>query len=65
MDIAITKGMVRAFVEAANQLRQCDDVDISFALEALMREMPIKTNYALHALAYIYAGHVKARLPEE
>ena len=65
MDIAITKERVRTFVEAANQLRQCDDVDVGFALVDLMREMPIKTYYALHALARTYTKHVKARLPEE
>lgn len=65
MDTVITKDMVRAFVEAANALRQCDDVDIGFALVDLMQEMPIRTQYALYVLAHIYTDHVKARLPEE
>ena len=65
MDITITKELVRAFVEAANVLRQCDDVSVGFALVDMMREMPIKTSYALYAPARSYIEHVKARLPEE
>ena len=65
MDTAVTKAMVRAFVEAANTLRQCDDVDVGFALVDLMREMPIRAHYALYAPARTYTEHVKARLPEE
>ena len=56
---------VDAFIDAANRLRLCDDVEIGFVLIDHMRSAPIRTYYALHVPANTYADHVKARLPEE
>lgn len=59
------RDIVRDFIEAANQLRGVDDVEVGYALVDFMREMPIKVSYALGVPARIYAKHVKDRLPEE
>ena len=55
---------VREYIEAANALRLYADIEIGFALVDCMREMPIKTYYAVTVPAGIFAQQVKDRLPE-
>lgn len=55
---------VEAFINAANELRRQDDMDVCFALLGEMVSRPISTSYALYVPAETYRTHVKARLPE-
>lgn len=58
------KEIVRDFIENANLLRRCEPVEVGFAFVDLMREMPIKTSYAIYGVMEIYRKHIGERLPE-
>lgn len=60
-----TDSAVQAFVDAANELRQHDNMEVCYALLRLMKSAPIKVFYALHIPAQVYLEHCRARLPEE
>lgn len=59
-----TKEAVLNFIDAANDLRSHEPMEIGFALLDFMREAPIRTSYALYSTAALYEQHIHDRLPE-
>lgn len=59
-----TKTAVLNFIEAANALRSCEEVEIGYVLVDLMREIPIKTSYAIYGVTEQFRRQVCSRLPE-
>lgn len=59
------KEAVGAFIDAANDLRGQEAVEIGYALLDAMKIEPIRTSYAIYGVMSLYEGHIAARLPEE
>lgn len=59
-----TKEAVLNFIEAANDLRSHEPMEIGFALVDFMREMPLRASYAIYGVTELYRQHVCDRLPE-
>lgn len=58
------KEAVETFIDAANRLRGCEEMEVNMAFEEAFRTTPIRAYYSLHLPSRIYMEYVKARLPE-